>query len=243
MDPFPGGDMRSIVLSPRYLFAITLCAILLTPGLGSAQVGGRTTARREEKKPAEPNENQLRDLLAAVGRLEQLAQQQNRELEAQRVLIREQQEKLDRLEQRIAQNAPVTPPAVAALEPGEPPREDDVKVLEAKVEAMADSQKELGERVNKMQTDTATAARSTDSKLRQVGNFRLSGDLRYRYEPFIQEGQTTRQRQRIRVRLNLMGNITDTMYGGITFATGTLDDPISTNQTPHRLFQSQRSRL
>jgi hypothetical protein len=216
-----------------------MCAVLLLPALAGAQAGARTSARREEKKPGarpEPSENQLRELLVAVGRLEQLVLQQNRELEAQRALIREQKAQLDRLEQRIAPSGPAVPHVTAALGPAEPPREDDLKVLEGQVEAMADSQRELGERVNKMQADSTVAARSMDSRLRQIGNFRLSGDLRYRYEPFIQDGQTTRQRQRIRVRLNLMGNITDTLYGGITFATGTFDDPISTNQTVGGFF-------
>jgi uncharacterized protein YlxW (UPF0749 family) len=237
---FPGGNMRFDPLS-RHLIVAVLGAMVFTPG-AFAQTP-RRSAHREEKQaraPEDRTESQLRDLLAAVGRLEQLILQQNRELEAQRALIREQQEKLERLEQRVTQNGPVTPPVVAMREPAEPPRDDDVKLLEAQVEAMADSQKELGERVNKLQTDTTAAGRSTESKLRQIGNFRLSGDLRFRYEPFFQDGQTTRQRQRIRARINLQGNLTDTLYGGVTFATGSLDDPISTNQTITGFFNRKQ---
>jgi hypothetical protein len=115
-----------------------------------------------------------------------------------------------------------------------------LKVLEGQLEAVAENTNELNKRVAKVQTDTAAAARAADSKFRQLGNFRFSGDLRFRYEPFIQAQQTTRQRVRFRARLNLAGNISDELFGGVTFATGSLDDPISTNQTLTGFFNRKQ---
>jgi len=69
-----------------------------------------------------------------------------------------------------------------------------------------------------------------------LGNFALSGDVRVRYETFIQDGTETRNRQRIRARLNLTGKISDDMFGGISFGSGDLTDPISTNQTEGAFF-------
>lgn len=59
----------------------------------------------------------------------------------------------------------------------------------------------------------------------------FGGDIRVRYEPFIQEGTATRHRERIRVRFNLTGTLSDEISGGLSLATGSLDEPISTNQT------------
>jgi TolA-binding protein len=70
-----------------------------------------------------------------------------------------------------------------------------------------------------------------------LGNFSLSGDVRVRYEPFIQEGTETRNRQRIRARVNLKGKISDDMFGEFSLASGGLDDPISTNQTLTSFYQ------
>jgi hypothetical protein len=65
----------------------------------------------------------------------------------------------------------------------------------------------------------------------QPGNFSFGGDLRVRYEPFFQEGAPDRHRERFRARLNLTGNLSQEFSGGISLATGSLDDPVSTNQT------------
>lgn len=72
---------------------------------------------------------------------------------------------------------------------------------------------------------SALAADDPDHEL----NF--GGDIRARYEPLIQKGTATRHRERIRVRFNLTGKLSDEISGGLSLATGSLDEPISTNQT------------
>ena len=207
---------------------VVLGMTAVVPAAAQVQVAKATTpqpAATVSPKPAkaEPAPGE-RELLLELGQLRQMLMEQSRELEAQRALLHEQQQKMLALQQQLGQGSGTS---TGATGPADVARARDVQVLEGQLEAVADSQKELGERVTKVQADTAYA----NSKIRQIGNFRLSGDLRYRYEPFIQRDQTTRQRQRVRARLTLQGNITDTLFGGLTFATGTLDDPISTNQT------------
>lgn len=58
----------------------------------------------------------------------------------------------------------------------------------------------------------------------------VSGDLRYRHETINEEGLTTRHRQRIRARLGINADVSDTMSLGFGITTGG-DNPISGNQT------------
>jgi len=238
----------------RVLMCVVVLVLLAGAAAAQAQVAsGKSpapnTARNTPKatKPApaavkptadeKDKTDKTAEVMAELQQLRQLLMDQNREMEAQRALLAEQQRKMQALEKQVAEQSATT---ASAGEKAEAARAEDVKLLEGQLEAVADSQKDLGERVNKTTTDLATAQRNADGRFRQLGNFRFSGDLRFRYEPFIQDGQTTRQRQRIRARLTLQGNITDTLFGGVTFATGSLDDPISTNQTITGFFNRKQ---
>jgi cell division protein FtsB len=59
---------------------------------------------------------------------------------------------------------------------------------------------------------------------------RIKGDFRYRYENIDEEGKDPRNRNRIRARVAIISDVTDTVEVGLGFATGG-DDPVSTNQT------------
>lgn len=181
-----------------------------------------TTFSASARQPDEPAA-----LLAAIEELKKLVADQGRQIEAQQAVLREQRKKMEELERRLEQpaTAQAAPPAAQA------PRAEDVNLLGRQIQAVADNQKELSEHVAKVQTALADTKRNAEGRFRQIGNFRFSGDLRLRYEPFFQDGALTRQRNRLRARFNLMGNITDELYGGISVASGSLDDPISTNQT------------
>jgi hypothetical protein len=165
----------------------------------------------------------------ALDELKQLLLEQKRELEAQRQLLREQQARIEELQRAVleargrADSAALQVAAAAGAA-------QEVAVLSGQLEAVAESQHQLAGRVTQTQAELAAANRSAESRFRQLGNFRFSGDIRFRYESFFQAQQTTRQRQRIRARLNLVGNLTDELFGGISFASGLLTDPISTNQ-------------
>jgi hypothetical protein len=107
----------------------------------------------------------------------------------------------------------------------------DLEVIKGELEALAESSAQANQRLTKIETDNAAYIKANDAKVKQIGNFNFSGDLRVRVEPFYQEGAADRTRERVRVRLNLTGKVSDQISGGISIATGSLDDPISTNQT------------
>ena len=163
------------------------------------------------------------ELMGVMEQLRGLLAEQNRRLEAQQQKIAELEGKLTAVSAEPGASA-VTPAATQE-------QQSSTELMEKQLEAMADSTAALQNRVTAVETGITATNRANDGRFRQIGNFRFSGDLRYRYEPFIQEGQTTRQRQRVRARLNVQGNVSATIFGGVTLATGTLDDPISTNQT------------
>lgn len=59
---------------------------------------------------------------------------------------------------------------------------------------------------------------------------KIKGDFRFRHEMIDSEGDSTRNRQRIRARVGLFGEVSPYTKVGIQLATGS-DDPVSTNQT------------
>jgi len=182
------------------------------------------------------------ELLAAVEQLKQLLAEQKREIEEQRALLREQQEKLAALQNQFAQQA-AAPATKAPANPSEPARAEDVRLLEGQLEAVADSTKELNERVAKVQTDLGNRTKAAEDRIKSIGPFSFSGDLRVRYEPFFSGGAKTsaapqdRHRERFRLRLNANAKFNDEFSGGITIASGDPGDPISTNQTMSSFFQ------
>ncbi len=113
---------------------------------------------------------------------------------------------------------------------------DDVELLKGELEAVADSAAQAIERLAKLEKDSAANKKTADNKYKQLGNFTFSGDLRARYEGFFQEGANSRNRERIRLRFNINAKISDEFSGGFSIATGSTDEPVSTNQTLSGFF-------
>ncbi|MBN1552334.1 putative porin [bacterium] len=80
------------------------------------------------------------------------------------------------------------------------------------------------------------------SKASWTDNIDLKGDLRYRHESIDQEGKETRDRHRIRARLELKAKANDKLDVGLRFASGS-SDPVSTNQTLGEGFSSKSAWL
>ncbi len=217
-----------------------VCVFLLLAGLADSARAqkqselSKATARpaAESRVPAarpEGEKDKSAELLAAIEQLKELMAQQSRELEAQRAELRAQQERMQSLEAQV-QQAQAAASTAASTASGGASREE-FELLEKQLEAVAESQNEGNKALAKTTADLTAATRSNDGKFRQLGNFRFSGDARMRYESFLQDGVLARNRYRVRARFNLTGNITDELYGGISLATGSLDDVNSTNQT------------
>jgi hypothetical protein len=162
--------------------------------------------------------------------LKQLLAAQQQQIEQLRVALDEQKQLIERaLETKnggeaptanlgqVASLNPVLPPAAKSAGPSGGPNPNPLPASPGQDQA---------------QQKKVDALEKTVSSINKgLGNFSLSGDVRVRYETFIQDGTETRNRQRLRARLNLTGKISDDMYGGISFGSGELNDPISTNQT------------
>jgi Putative porin len=66
--------------------------------------------------------------------------------------------------------------------------------------------------------------------------FSLFGDLRVRHEGFYANGQTARNRFRLRARIGANVKVSDEISATVRLASGSPDDPISTNQSFERTF-------
>lgn len=108
---------------------------------------------------------------------------------------------------------------------------NDTELIKGELEAVADSAAQANQRLTKLEADVAANKKDTDAKAKQIGVFTFSGDARVRFESFFHEGAVDRNRERIRLRFNVAGKISDEFSGGFSLATGSLDDPVSTNQS------------
>ncbi len=87
--------------------------------------------------------------------------------------------------------------------------------------------------------DQTKANKSFDERLKAVGPFSFSGDFRLRDEPFFggpANQSQVRNRERFRARLNITAKLNSEIGGGISVASGDLNDPISTNQTANQFY-------
>jgi hypothetical protein len=174
-----------------------------------------------------------------INEMKELINIQRRQIEKlQSTVDRQQQELNQAVHAMAANNAPAiasaamtASPAPAARPASDQEKVSDAEIMKGELEAMADSTAQTNQRVTKLETDTAANKKDTDAKAKQLGNFNFSGDIRIRYEPFFQEGAPDRNRERFRLRFNVTGKVSDEFSGGFSLATGTLDDPVSTNQT------------
>ena len=69
-------------------------------------------------------------------------------------------------------------------------------------------------------------------------NISLKGDVRYRHEMIDKQGSETRNRNRVRARIEVKAKVNDTLKAGIKLASGS-DDPVSSNQTLDGAFGSK----
>jgi hypothetical protein len=80
--------------------------------------------------------------------------------------------------------------------------------------------------------------------LKWVEKVKLTADFRYRYEFIDQEGAENRNRNRIRARIGILGQVTDDLQIGFRLATSEEiasgnGDPVSTNQTLDDAFSKK----
>lgn len=184
----------------------------------------KTTAKyKEAEKPASANYS------AEIEQLREMVLEQSKQLEAQQQLMRDQQEKLSALteELRTAHTGSASMGEVAGSSAaGSTPA------------PQADA--ELTARVEKVEKEVATNKKNLEGQIKAIGPFSFSGDLRLRDEPFF-GGPTpsevlVQNRMRYRLRVNLNAKLNNEISGGLSVASGDLNDPISTNQTMGQFY-------
>jgi hypothetical protein len=82
-------------------------------------------------------------------------------------------------------------------------------------------------------------ARQIEDRVRQIGPFTFSGDFRLRDEPFFggpSNNSQVRDRLRYRARLNLNTRLNSDFAGGLSLATGDINQPITANQDASQQF-------
>jgi hypothetical protein len=155
----------------------------------------------------------------------ELLQAQGRELETLRSALREQKELTERLEAKLNSTG-------AKSNVGESVAQ---QVAQAQTVAPFNAAPEdLAQKVAKLEADLGNSRKDIAERLKTLGPFALSGDLRLRAEPtFGGPGDQSqdRFRERIRLRFNAEAKLNDQFRGGFSLASGDLNNPISTNQT------------
>ena len=175
-----------------------------------------------------------------LNEMRELINLQRKQIEKLQSTVEQQQTELNKAMSAIS--AKTAPTMEVAAMPTSPARTtqatadgqekvNDLELIKGELEAVADSAAQANQRLTKIKSDTAAQKKEADGKLKQLGIFTFGGDMRARLEPFFQEGAQDRHRQRFRLRFNVTGKTSDEFTIGFGLATGSLDDPVSTNQT------------
>jgi hypothetical protein len=167
-----------------------------------------------------------------IDELRKLIEGQRKQIETLQSIVEQQQRDLNKIMSAVGANAaPATP---MLTDPGANAKEEkagNVEAIKSQSDTSVDRADQVNQRLTKLESEAAANKKETDSKAKQLGNFAFSGDIRARVESFFQDGAETRTRERFRLRFNVTGRASDEFTGGFSLATGSLDDPISTNQS------------
>ena len=197
----------------------------------------QTAAKKKPAVAKKPAEKSVTDALSAeVEQLRQMMAQQSQQMEAQQKMMREQQEKLNALTEELRSAQAAASSAAAQEAKAE---QGNAKVTEGQLEAVADATNDLTKKVAALDKDYQGEKKSFGDRIKAIGPFSFSGDMRVRDEPFI-GGPTNqsqvRNRERFRLRFNINAKFNDDISGGFSLASGDLNDPISTNQTDIQFY-------
>ena len=134
-------------------------------------------------------------------------------------------------------------------------RADEVADLKSAMEAQEKETASLRQKVDQLEARQKLKEKATSDKIVEVEkkasekkepilpdslkwaqNINFSGDFRYRHEWISEENKANRDRDRIRMRLNLAAKVNEEWDVGMRLATGEKGDPVSTNQTLGQSF-------
>lgn len=211
----------------------TLMVVVVLVSMSAAQAAPGTSAKKPARRSSAVTAEDIRSLREAV--------------EAQQKQIEELRQMVLRSEQQRQETAQKLADAQAAAQQAR----EQAAAAQAGVEEQKQSTAAFSSSLADVQTTLTNSAVNTQDEQKKfssleglVNRFRFSGDVRVRYENFLQDGVTSRHRERIRLRLGVQGKINEDFLGGIFLASGTwsngnpsLADPVSTNETLTGYFE------
>jgi hypothetical protein len=224
-----------------------LAALILSVFLvaGNAYAGVPNDAEPQSEKPSKPvikkkvvhqappkTDPVVLEQLAA---LQQAMQAQQQQLQ----ILKDELAKRDRQIDEARQAADAA--NARAAETGTKVTEVATTVAEVKSTAATTSELDAQQnnRIVRIEKDADTTRKENTDRFKALSALKFSGDLRLRDEPFF-GGPTNqsqvRNRERFRARLNMTTRLNDDIGGGISLASGDLNDPISTNQTANQFY-------
>ncbi len=164
----------------------------------------------------------------------------NQDLEALKSQLAAQQEQIRQLQEMLRQQGSLLEAVQRQLRLALPALPHDTASP-----PVASAPEPLEKRVEQLESAVAETKKESEGWRKRLSTFSFSGDLRLRYEPFFQEGTEFRNRERARFRFQGTANISKELAGGFRLATGTLDNPGSTNQSftgffTHKLIMVDR---
>jgi len=209
---------------------LVLPALSLTLAAQTAPARRSSAASRQSQAPAVTSDDirALRDALA----------EQQRQIQQLRQELQRRDQAMDQQEQKLNQLQTATRDAQSKAGAASEQSTEGVSKLQGDVSDL---------KLN--QTNAAVSTQDDQTRIGAVeglvNRFRLSGDVRVRYENFFQRYDgcieancPQRHRARIRLRLGIDGKLNEDFIGALYLATGTnvnatasFTDPVSTNQT------------
>jgi len=214
----------------------TIVIVILLSLPAHAQVAKK---KRAVAKPA-ASAQQL-----AVQQLKDLVSSQQKQMEAQQQRFDQQMEQMKSQLQQLADSAQQANTAAQKAQT----TTDQAQSAATQAEKDATEAQRLADQAseNAVEAKTRLALFKTaeTDNVKRLGfleginnRFRWTGDIRVRGENYQQScaACVDRNRARIRVRLGLEGKLGEDFTGGVAFATGSLGDPTTTNETLTNFF-------
>ena len=187
------------------------------PAAGNAPNRNTSDPAKDPAVVPDPVASELRELKEAVEEQTKQFNEHSAELEAERAALRNELDTIAKLETKLG----VTPDTIlgAATPAAEAVTSDPPAAQNIQTQTPQDWSNRIANLENRVKT---------------FGPFTFSGDLRLREEPFFGGPNTEsldQARARYRLRFNIDAKLNEDFAGGLSLASGDINDPISTNQT------------
>lgn len=214
----------------KYLFLMSTSLIVLVSIFAQGQPAKK---KRVAAKPAATTEDvqQLKDLVSS----------QQRQMEAEHQQVEQLKSQLQQLVDATQQANALAQKAQTTTDQAQSTATQAQKDA-AEAQRLAD---QASENAVEAKTGLALFTTAEADNVKRLGlleginsRFRWNGDIRVRGENYQQScaACVDRNRARVRVRLGLEGKLGDDFTGGLAFATGSLGDPTTTNETLTNFF-------